>query len=154
MGRAFAGEAAIADNASVLSRNAAAMTRFDTMAFSGGFIYVHPDVNIEGTTRVPTPKGPVSLDAGAHDIAGDAWVPNAYLIVPLNEQWRLGLAATSYYGLGVKMPVTSATSPTSRPWIWWPPWPIASTASGPSGPVSPPFRGKGKWAALSPPTTR
>ena len=49
-------------------------------------------------------QGPVSLDAGAHDIAGDAWVPNAYLIVPLNEQWRLGLAATSYYGLGVKMP--------------------------------------------------
>ena len=104
MGRAFAGEAAIADNASVLSRNAAAMTRFDTLAFSGGVIHVHPDVNIEGTTRVPTPQGPVSLDAGAHDIAGDAWVPNAYLIVPLNEQWRLGLAATSYYGLGVKMP--------------------------------------------------
>lgn len=86
MGRAFAGEAAIADNASVLSRNAAAMTRFDTLAFSGGVIHVHPDVNIEGTTRVPTPQGPVSLDAGAHDIAGDAWVPNAYLIVPLSEQ--------------------------------------------------------------------
>ncbi|MDM5063830.1 OmpP1/FadL family transporter [Aeromonas salmonicida] len=104
MGRAFAGEAAIADNASVLSRNAAAMTRFDTVAFSGGFIYVRPDVNIEGTTRVPTAMGPVNLDAAAHDIAGDAWVPNAYLIVPLNEQWRLGLAATSYYGLGVEMP--------------------------------------------------
>lgn len=104
MGRAFAGEAAIADNASVLSRNAAAMTRFNTVAFSGGFIYVRPDVNIEGTSRVPTTMGPVNLDAAAHDIAGDAWVPNAYLIVPLNEQWRLGLAATSYYGLGVEMP--------------------------------------------------
>lgn len=104
MGRAFAGEAAIADNASVLSRNAAAMTRFDRTAFSGGVIYIHPDVNIEGTTRVPTATGPVNLDAGAHDIAGDAWVPNAYLIIPLNDQWRLGLAATSYYGLGVQMP--------------------------------------------------
>ena len=37
MGRAFAGEAAIADNASVLARNAAAMTRFERTAFSGGW---------------------------------------------------------------------------------------------------------------------
>lgn len=104
LGRAFAGEAAIADNASVLSRNVAAMTRFDRTAFSGGVIHIHPDVNIEGVTRVPTAMGPVSLDASAHDIAGDAWVPNLYLILPLNEQWWLGLAATSYYGLGVQMP--------------------------------------------------
>lgn len=104
LGRAFAGEAAIADNASVLSRNVAAMTRFDRTAFSGGVIHIHPDVNIEGVTRVPTAMGPVSLDANAHDIAGDAWVPNLYLILPLDERWRLGLAATSYYGLGVQMP--------------------------------------------------
>ncbi|WAG08062.1 outer membrane protein transport protein [Aeromonas jandaei] len=100
LGRAFAGEAAIADNASVLSRNVAAMTRFDKMAFSGGAIYVSPDVNIEGrTTGLLT-----HADATARDIAADAWVPNAYLIIPLNEQWRLGFSATSYYGLGVKMP--------------------------------------------------
>ena len=100
LGRAFAGEAAIADNASVLSRNVAAMTSFDKMAFSGGAIYVSPDVNIEGkTTGLLT-----HADATARDIAADAWVPNAYLIIPLNEQWRLGFSATSYYGLGVKMP--------------------------------------------------
>ena len=100
LGRAFAGEAAIADNASVLSRNAAAMTRFDQMALSGGAIYVSPDVNIEGKTAGLL----THADATAHDIAAAAWVPNAYLIIPLNEQWRLGFSATSYYGLGVKMP--------------------------------------------------
>ncbi|MBL0544032.1 outer membrane protein transport protein [Aeromonas jandaei] len=100
LGRAFAGEAVIADNASVLSRNVAAMTRFDKIALSGGAIYVSPDVNIEGkTTGLLT-----HADATARDIAADAWVPNAYLIIPLNEQWRLGFSATSYYGLGVKMP--------------------------------------------------
>ncbi|MFM5241163.1 OmpP1/FadL family transporter [Aeromonas media] len=104
MGRAFAGEAAIADNASVLARNAAAMTRFERTAFSGGVIHIQPDVNIEGVTRVPTTQGPVTLDASANDIADGAWVPNAYLILPLNDQWWLGLAATSYYGLGVQMP--------------------------------------------------
>ncbi|MGU5698681.1 outer membrane protein transport protein [Aeromonas allosaccharophila] len=100
LGRAFAGEAAIADNASVLSRNAAAMTRFDQIALSGGAIYVSPDVNIEGKTAGLL----THADATAHDIAAAAWVPNAYLIIPLNEQWRLGFSATSYYGLGVKMP--------------------------------------------------
>jgi long-chain fatty acid transport protein len=104
MGRAFAGEAAIADNASVLSRNAAAMTRFEQMAFSGGVVYVRPDVNIEGETRVPTAHGPVTLDASAHDIADAAWVPNLSLIIPLNEEWRLGLSANAYFGLGVEMP--------------------------------------------------
>lgn len=104
MGRAFAGEAAIADNASVLSRNAAAMTRFEQVAFSGGVIYVRPDVNIEGETRVPTARGPVTLDASAHDIADAAWVPNLSLIIPLNKEWRLGLSANSYFGLGVEMP--------------------------------------------------
>lgn len=96
LGRAFAGEAAIADNASVLSRNAAAMSRFDQTAFSGGVIYVRPEVNINGKVD--------SQSAAASDIANDAWIPNAYLIMPLNEQWRLGFSATSYYGLGVKMP--------------------------------------------------
>ncbi|MGY3947040.1 OmpP1/FadL family transporter [Aeromonas allosaccharophila] len=100
LGRAFAGEAAIADNASVLSRNAAAMTRFDQMSLSGGAIYVSPDVNIEGKTAGLL----THADATAYDIAAAAWVPNAYLIIPLNEQWRLGFSATSYYGLGVKMP--------------------------------------------------
>ncbi|MCV3284400.1 OmpP1/FadL family transporter [Aeromonas veronii] len=100
LGRAFAGEAAIADNASVLSRNAATMTRFDKMALSGGAIYVSPDVNIEGKTAGLL----THADATAHDIAAAAWVPNAYLIIPLSEQWRLGFSATSYYGLGVKMP--------------------------------------------------
>ena len=88
LGRAFAGEAAIADNASVLSRNVAAMTRFDKMAFSGGAIYVSPDVNIEGNTRLATKAGTLTSDASAHDIAADAWVPNAYLIIPLNREFR------------------------------------------------------------------
>ena len=52
---------------------------------------------------MPTTLGPVSLDAGAHDIAGDACAQRLSHRA-LNDQWRLGLAATSYYGLGVKMP--------------------------------------------------
>ncbi|MGL5030368.1 MAG: outer membrane protein transport protein [Aeromonas sp.] len=100
LGRAFAGEAAIADNASVISRNVAAMTRFNQVAFSGGVIYARPDINIDGSVSGALING----DATAHDIAADEWVPNAYLVIPLNEQWRLGFSATSYFGLGVEMP--------------------------------------------------
>lgn len=35
LGRAFSGEGAVADNASVLARNPAAMTRFERAQFSG-----------------------------------------------------------------------------------------------------------------------
>lgn len=44
LGRAYAGEAAIADNAAVLSRNPAAMTTFDKMALSVSGTYIKPDV--------------------------------------------------------------------------------------------------------------
>jgi len=146
MGRAFAGEAAIADNASVIARNAAAMTRFERTAFSGGVIHIQPDVNIEGLTRVPTAQGPVTLDASASDIADGAWVPNAYLVLPLNERWWLGLAATSYYGLGVQMPDNYNAGHFGNVSD------IKTVDLGAS--LAYPFRVKGKWAAPSPPTTR
>ncbi|MGL5974535.1 MAG: outer membrane protein transport protein, partial [Aeromonas sobria] len=50
LGRAYAGEAAIADNASVLARNPAAMTTFDKMAVSVSGTYIKPDVDVEGKT--------------------------------------------------------------------------------------------------------
>ncbi|SIQ25958.1 long-chain fatty acid transport protein [Aeromonas sp. RU39B] len=100
LGRAFAGEAAIADNASVLGRNVAAITRFEHTALSVGAVYIKPDVNIKGTTVV----GGHTLNADARDIADDAWVPNLYLVTPINDRLSMGFGATSYYGLGVEMP--------------------------------------------------
>lgn len=47
LGRAFAGEGAIADNAAVLSRNPAAMTLFTQPSISAGITYVNPHVNVE-----------------------------------------------------------------------------------------------------------
>ena len=47
LGRAFAGDAVIGDNASVVSRNAAAMTLFKQNALSFGVTYVKPDVTVK-----------------------------------------------------------------------------------------------------------
>ncbi len=51
LGRAFSGEGAVADNASVLARNPAAMTLFDTAQFSGAVSIVDPEVNVYDKTN-------------------------------------------------------------------------------------------------------
>ncbi|MGY3943640.1 outer membrane protein transport protein [Aeromonas tecta] len=99
LGRAYAGEAAIADNASVLARNPAAMTTFDKMAFSVSGTYIKPDVNVEGNLYAgPLNRGNSSED----DIAPDAFVPATYFIQPLNDQWAWGLGLFSNYGLATE----------------------------------------------------
>ncbi|WP_429114376.1 outer membrane protein transport protein [Aeromonas veronii] len=98
LGRAYAGEAAIADNASVLSRNPAAMTTFDKMAVSVSGTYIKPDVDVNGS--VATPLG--TVPASESGIAPSAFVPAAYFIQPLNDQWAWGIGLFSNYGLSTE----------------------------------------------------
>ncbi|WP_186369335.1 long-chain fatty acid transporter FadL [Yersinia bercovieri] len=96
LGRSFSGEGAVADNASVGSRNPAAMTLFDRPSFSGGIVYVDPSVDITGTSPV------TRRSTSANDIAPSAWIPNIHFIMPLNEQWAIGASGTSNYGLATE----------------------------------------------------
>ncbi|UYU30930.1 long-chain fatty acid transporter FadL [Siccibacter colletis] len=95
LGRAYSGEGAIADDAGNVSRNPALITMFDRPTFSGGAIFVDPDVNISGTS----PTG-ASLDAD--NIAPTAWVPNLHFVAPINEQFGWGASVTSNYGLATE----------------------------------------------------
>ncbi|MBP4031290.1 outer membrane protein transport protein [Aeromonas sp. PrichA-15] len=101
LGRAYAGEAAIADNAAVLSRNPAAMTTFDKMALSFSGTYIKPDVDVEG-------KIAGAIPASESDIAPDAFVPASYFIQPLNNQWAWGIGLFSNYGLSTEYSKTFA----------------------------------------------
>ncbi|MGF1753486.1 outer membrane protein transport protein, partial [Vibrio makurazakiensis] len=47
LGRAFAGEAAIADNAATLARNPASLSMLETANFTGGISYIDPDVQVQ-----------------------------------------------------------------------------------------------------------
>ncbi|MGL4485793.1 MAG: long-chain fatty acid transporter FadL [Yersinia sp. (in: enterobacteria)] len=96
LGRSFSGEGAVADNASVGSRNPAAMTLFDRPSFSGGVIYIDPSVDITGTSPV------TGRSTNANDIAPSAWIPNIHFIMPLNDQWAIGASGTSNYGLATE----------------------------------------------------
>ncbi|MFQ2101615.1 outer membrane protein transport protein [Aeromonas sanarellii] len=98
LGRAYAGEAAIADNAAVLSRNPAAMTTFDKMALSVSGTYIKPDVDVAGELYT----GPTKRPSSESDIAPDAFVPASYFIQPLSDQWAWGIGLFSNYGLSTE----------------------------------------------------
>ncbi|EGR2754816.1 outer membrane protein transport protein [Vibrio parahaemolyticus] len=97
IGRAFAGDAVIADNASVMARNPAAMALFDKMELSLGFESITSmievkDANYRGITA-PLGKSSNYDDAGDTSIA-----PNIHLIVPLNDKFAWGVNAYSNFG--------------------------------------------------------
>lgn len=109
LGRAFAGEAVIADNASVLSRNAAAMMMFDTASISFGLTMVKPDVSVKNTQYnrlhslgiIPTGLDSMSI-YDTDSIASTEFVPNIYVIQPLNDKWAFGFASYSNFGTGTE----------------------------------------------------
>ncbi|MDX1302317.1 outer membrane protein transport protein [Photobacterium sp.] len=96
LGRAFAGEAAMADNAGVQFRNPAMMTYLEGTQLSIGAIYVDPNIDVEGKVN-----GVKSTEAT--DIAGSAVIPNFYLSHQLNNQWVVGLALATNYGMETKL---------------------------------------------------
>ncbi|PKH07999.1 outer membrane protein transport protein [Moritella sp. Urea-trap-13] len=102
LGRAFAGEAAVADNASVLARNPAAMSLFKQAEFTIVGSYVAPDVNIEGVKDGSPYHGnnPSRLDAD--DIVHSAFVPATYFIQPINDKFAVGLGLFSTYGVATE----------------------------------------------------
>ena len=92
LGRAFAGEAAIGDNAAALARNPAIMATFDKAALSIAGSYVAPNVDI---------TGPEAKDS-AKDVAPAQFVPAAYYIHPINDKVAVGLVLNTNYGTGTE----------------------------------------------------
>jgi len=95
LGRAYSGEGAVADNAGSASRNPATIMMFDRPSFSGGAVFVDPDVNISGTSQT-------GRSTDADNIAPTAWVPNLHFVAPINEQFGWGASVTSNYGLATE----------------------------------------------------
>lgn len=101
LGRAFAGDAAISDNASSIQRNPAASADFDKSEVSFGLIYIDPTVDLKGTNR-PILGNESSLDQKG--IVDSAVVPNLYYAAPINEDWSWGLGMFSNFGLKTEFP--------------------------------------------------
>ncbi|MCF8779599.1 outer membrane protein transport protein [Vibrio sp. IRLE0018] len=107
LGRAFAGDAVIADNASVMARNPAAMALFDDMEMSLGFVSITSKIKVKDAQYAQNnlllgqgaPLGTSYTSASNYGDAGDTSIaPNIHLIVPVNEQFAWGVNAYTNFG--------------------------------------------------------
>lgn len=109
LGRAYAGEAAIADNAATQARNPAMLTYLEGSQFSIGAVYVMPNVDVLGDVSLSSPlfgPEPIVMNADMRDVAPDAIVPNMFFSEKLNEQWTWGFGINSNFGLETNIPDT------------------------------------------------
>jgi len=99
LGRAYAGEAAVADDASVVARNPALMTLFKDKQISVAGIAVIPDVSLKGES---TAYGSDSSTLDDDSIAPSAFVPAGYFTMPVHERVSIGFGAFSNFGLATE----------------------------------------------------
>ena len=100
LGRAYAGEAAIGDNASVVATNPALMTRFDRNQFSAGGVLVDSHVHMYGDVTTKLNGATLAQeDAGHRKVIPRALVPNMYFVAPINDKFVLGGGMNVNFGL-------------------------------------------------------
>ncbi|TLU76460.1 porin [Mannheimia varigena] len=92
LGRAYAGDAAVADNASVVATNPALMTLFKQTELSAGGVVVNADVDVDGSL------GGV-FKASQKNIIPTAVVPNLYIVSPINDRFVIGGGMNVNYGM-------------------------------------------------------
>lgn len=103
LGRAYAGEAAIADNASVVATNPALMSLFKTAQFSTGGVYVDSRINMNGDVASSITSASIKTtkygSASERNVVPGAFVPNLYFVAPVNDKFALGAGMNVNFGL-------------------------------------------------------
>ena len=96
MGNAYAGAAAIADDASTLWSNVAGMSRLGSRQVVGALNVVIPSLRFSNNASQPAAFQPLGGDGGS--AADTSWIPNFYLVWPLDPQWALGIGVNAPFG--------------------------------------------------------
>ncbi|MBR0572782.1 MULTISPECIES: porin [Pasteurellaceae] len=91
LGSSFSGNAAIAEDASIVATNPALMTEFTRPEISAGGIYVGAKVDINGNLS--------GRNASNKNIVPNAIIPNLYFVSPVNERFSIGAGINVNYGL-------------------------------------------------------
>jgi long-chain fatty acid transport protein len=105
LGRAFAGDAVIADNAAAMARNPATMALFDETALSLGFVSITSMIEVKDATYTQKnvlasqgAPGTYSWDSNYDDAGDTSIAPNIHLIVPVNDKFAWGINAYTNFG--------------------------------------------------------
>ena len=89
LGRAYAGEAAIVDNAAVVTTNPALMSLFKTNQFSVGGVYVDSKIHMSGPVTVNALGRTVAVGSAAHNsVVPGSLIPNMYFVAPINDKFE------------------------------------------------------------------
>jgi len=113
LGNAYAGSAAIAENASTIFYNPAGMTLLPGLNVSAGLNMIGPSFKFtdrgstagvhSGVPPLGIPSAPAALGASRGGDAGSwAAVPNMYLSYQINPSWFVGLGVGAPFGLATE----------------------------------------------------
>lgn len=97
LGNAFAGGAAAAEDASAMSQNPAALSKFDKPQVVLGVHLITPSIKFKNDNSQPAAFQPLGGDGG--DAGSTVAVPNMYLAVPINRAFAFGLGVNVPFGL-------------------------------------------------------
>jgi long-chain fatty acid transport protein len=103
IGNAYAGSAAVADNASTIFYNPAGMTKLQDREISLGLVAIQPNFEFKdsGASRNPTAMGGGVPTGGNGGNAGGVWapLPNGYLSWALSKDLYVGVGVGAPFGL-------------------------------------------------------
>src|SRR5512145_2152588 len=95
LGNAYAGSAAVADNASTIFFNPAGMTQLPGLHLSAGVAGVGPSYKFQNS-------GSTGTGGNGGDAGGWAAVPNAYFSAQLAPNWFVGFGISAPFGLATE----------------------------------------------------
>ena len=97
LGNAFAAGAAFTDDVSAMWWNPAALSSFSRMQAAGVVNVITPSIKFNNDNSLPAANQPLGGNGG--DAGGVNFVPNAYFVFPINQQWAFGLGINVPFGL-------------------------------------------------------
>jgi len=97
LGNAYAGGAAVAEDASTVWANPAGMARFSTIQIVGSVAGIFPSFKFNDSGSQAAFNQPLGGTGG--DAAQSVALPAAYLVVPITKDWAFGLGIGVPFGL-------------------------------------------------------
>lgn len=97
LGNAYAGGAAVAEDASTVWSNAAGMARLGSAQVAGALNLIQPSMKFRNANSQPAALQPLGNEGG--NAGGLNVVPNLYLTMPIDKQWSVGVGVNAPFGL-------------------------------------------------------
>ena len=102
VGNAYAGQAAMVEDASVVFYNPAGMVFLERPEFTGGFTYVSGDGKFSSGTGTDAAGNDIAAGDGTYsdggDFLGSAFIPFMYYARPVNDKMAIGLGIFTPFG--------------------------------------------------------